>query len=102
MDPTIRVVIAEDEPVFRQGLRALLSTEPDIEVVGEAATGSEAVDLAIELLPDVVLMDLHMDGFDGLTALRTLREKLGTCRVLVLTMFDSNQFLFEAIRAGAV
>ncbi|MGW0806957.1 response regulator [Nonomuraea sp. NPDC002799] len=93
----LRLLIADDHPIVRDGLRAALGGEPDLEVVGEAADGAEAVRLAAELHPDVILMDLRMPGMDGLTAIRRLS---GTGpRVLVLTTFDTD--ILPALEAGA-
>jgi DNA-binding NarL/FixJ family response regulator len=93
----IRVVLADDHPVVREGLRGMLSAEPDIEVVGEAASGPEAVTLAERLRPDVVLMDLRMPGGDGVEATRQLA---GTT-VVVLTTYDSDAEILRAVEAGA-
>ena len=97
---TTRVVIADDHPVFRHGLRAALQSATDIEVVGEAATGPEAVDAAMENAADVVLMDLNMPG-GGLNATAALAASAPNARVLILTMFDNDESLFDAMRAGA-
>jgi DNA-binding NarL/FixJ family response regulator len=93
----IRVVLADDHPVVREGLRGMLAAEPDIEVVGEAASGPEAVVLARRLRPDVVLMDLRMPGGDGVEATRQLA---GTT-VVVLTTYDSDAEILRAVEAGA-
>ena len=93
----IRVLLADDHPVVREGLRGMLAAEPDIEVVGEAASGPEAVALAARLHPDVVLMDLRMPGGDGVEATRRLR---GTT-VVVLTTYDSDADILRAVEAGA-
>ena len=93
----IRVVLADDHPVVREGLRGMLTAEPDIEVVGEAASGPEAVALAERLRPDVVLMDLRMPGGDGVEATRHLA---GTT-VVVLTTYDSDTDILRAVEAGA-
>ncbi|MFI0355243.1 response regulator [Actinomadura sp. 9N407] len=94
----IRVLLADDQPLVRAGLRALLESEPDIAPVGEAADGHEAVRMAAEMRPDVVLMDIRMPGMDGLTATR----RIGTAaRVLIVTTFDLDEYLYEALRAGA-
>ena len=95
----IRVVLADDHAVVRQGLRTFLDLQDDIEVVAEAADGHEAVDATERLDPDVVLLDLVMPGLDGLGALRQLREH--RARVLVLTSFGDDDKLFSALRAGA-
>ena len=97
----LRVVIADDHPVFRSGLQALLGVEPGIEVVGEAQTGAEAVQLARDVHPDVVLMDLHMPDMDGVTATRHITQDSPGVAVLVFTMYDDDDSVFAAMRAGA-
>ena len=99
----IRVLLADDQALVRGGFRALVDAEPDLTVVGEAATGDEAVRLATELLPDVVLMDIRMPGGDGLTATRRIVEdpRAGGVRVVVVTTFELDEYVAEAIRAGA-
>jgi RNA polymerase sigma factor (sigma-70 family) len=99
----IRVLLADDQHLVRAGFRVLLASEPDIEVVGEAIDGEEAVAIARELKPDVVLMDIRMPGLDGLEATRRLAgdESLSEVRVLILTTFASDEHVFEALRAGA-
>jgi len=97
----IRLVIADDHLVVREGLRAVLSTEPDIEVVGEASDGREALRLAQELLPDVVLTDVKMGDWDGVTATRHIRTACPSTKVIVLTNYDEDEIIFSAIRAGA-
>jgi DNA-binding NarL/FixJ family response regulator len=99
-DP-VRVVLADDHPMFREGLRFTLGREPDVEVVGEAATGTEALRLVAELDPDVVLMDLAMPELGGLAATRRLTESGVRTRVLVLTMTEDDETVFAALRAGA-
>jgi DNA-binding NarL/FixJ family response regulator len=101
MNDTIRALIADDHPVFRGGLRALLETDPAITVVGEAATGVEAVAAAARELPDVVLMDLHMPELDGVVATAQIVAAHPEAAVLVLTMFDDDDSVFAAMRAGA-
>ena len=96
----IRVLLADDHAVLRAGLRALLSSQPDIEVVGEAATGAEAAARARELGPDIVLMDITMSGPDGLEAIRQVRQSLPQTRVLALTMHDNLNYLREVLEAG--
>ena len=100
--PTIRVAVVEDQAIVRRGVRALLATEPDFEVVGEAGDGEAAVRLVQRLRPDVVVMDLVMPGVDGLEATRRIAEQqLGT-RILVLTSFATDENVFPAIKAGAL
>ena len=97
---TIRVLLADDHPVVRTGLRAILDAEPDVEVVGECGTGEEAVRLAVQLRPEVVLMDLKMPGLDGAAATeRVIAESAS--RVVVLTTFDTDGDILRAIEAGA-
>jgi DNA-binding NarL/FixJ family response regulator len=98
----IRILLVDDQALFREGLCTLLSVQPGLEVVGEAANGEEAVHLAATLRPDVVLMDLHMPVLDGVAATRRLRESWPDCRVIVLTTFDDDEYVFEGLRAGAV
>jgi DNA-binding NarL/FixJ family response regulator len=98
----VRVLIADDQVLFREGLRTLLSTRGDIDVVGEAGTGEEAVAMAARLSPDVVLMDLQMPVLDGVQATARLRQQQPDLPVLVLTTFADDQNLFGALRAGAV
>jgi DNA-binding NarL/FixJ family response regulator len=101
-DPqTTRIVLADDEELIRFGLVGILSREEDMEVVGEAATGSEALRLCRRLRPDLVLMDVEMPEMDGLSATRQLKEELSTISVLVLTAHDNPDYLLEAVRAGA-
>lgn len=99
---TIRILLADDQALFREGLRLLLSAQPDIEVVGEAANGQEALRLAARLRPQIVLMDMRMPVLDGVEATRQLHEALPECRVIVLTTFDDDALVFEGLRAGAV
>ncbi|MET9365767.1 response regulator transcription factor [Streptomyces sp. NPDC006632] len=99
---TIRVVIADDQVMVRQGFTVLLNAEPDIEVVGQAVNGLEAVALAAELAPDVVLMDIRMPELDGIEATqRVTGARSETARVLILTTFDLDEYVYEALRAGA-
>jgi two-component system, NarL family, response regulator LiaR len=99
-DP-IRVLVADDHAVVREGLRALLELQDGIEIAGEAADGEQAVEAAVRLRPDVVLMDLVMPQLDGLAAMRALREQLPGARVIVLTSFLDDDKLLPAMRAGA-
>jgi len=97
----IRVLIADDHPMFRDGLRVVLSTEPTLEVVGEAADGPEAVELAEKLQPDVIVMDLNLPSLNGIEATRQVVAANPHIAVLVLTMFDDDDSVFSALRAGA-
>ena len=102
MDASIRVLIADDHPVVRSGLRALIQTESDMTVVGEAIDGEEAIEKTSELKPDIVLLDLKMPGIDGVQAIEGIRRLQSDARVLVLTSFAQNDLLFPAIKAGAL
>jgi DNA-binding NarL/FixJ family response regulator len=97
----VRIVLADDEELIRFGLVGILSREEDMEVVGEAATGSEALRLCRSLRPELVLMDVEMPEMDGLSATRRLKEELPTTSVLVLTAHDNPDYLLEAVQAGA-
>lgn len=97
----LRVLIADDHPLFRSGMRALLGAEPEIEVVGEARTGDDALELAAALQPDVILMDLQMPGIGGIEATRRILHTSPHIRILVVTMFEDDQSVFAAMRAGA-
>ncbi len=97
----IRVLIADDHAVVRSGLRSILESEDDIEVVGDAADGHQALESAQELLPDVILMDINMGDWDGVTATRRVRNSVPSCRVIVLTNYDEDNLVFSSIRAGA-
>jgi DNA-binding NarL/FixJ family response regulator len=98
---TIRLLLVDDHPVVRDGLRGMFSGEPDVEVVGEASGGAEALALAESLRPDVILMDLHMPGVDGVSAIRQLSERGIGSRVLVLTTYDMDSDVLPALEAGA-
>ena len=97
----VRVLIADDQALFREGLRTLLSTRPEVEVVGEAANGAEALAGVERLQPSVVLMDLRMPVMDGIVATTAIRDRWPSIPVLVLTTFDDDASLFGALRAGA-
>jgi DNA-binding NarL/FixJ family response regulator len=97
----IRILLADDHPVVRDGLAAMLGTQPDFEVVGEAGTGAAAVSEAERLRPDVVLMDLEMPVLDGIEAIRRLRVADPSIQVVVLTAFDTDERIFGALQAGA-
>ena len=98
----IRVLLADDQALFREGLETLLSVHKDIEVVGQASNGQEAVDLAMKSRPDVILMDMQMPILNGIGATRRLKQSLPECRVIMLTTFNDNETIFDALRAGAV
>ncbi len=98
---TIRILIADDHQLFRDGLRALLLTAPDTEVVGEAAAGAKVIQLAAETQPDVILMDIQMPDMDGIKATRQIVQANPAVNVLMVTMFDDDQSVFAAMRAGA-
>jgi DNA-binding NarL/FixJ family response regulator len=97
----IRLMIADDHPVVRDGLRAMLASQPDFQVAGEAADGAVAVKLAAELAPDVILMDLRMPTLDGVSAIRQIRARQPSVRILVLTTYDTDADILPAIEAGA-
>lgn len=99
---TIRVLLADDQALFREGLETLLSVHKDIQVVGQAVNGQDAVDQALKLRPDVILMDMQMPVLNGIGATRRLKQSLPECRVIVLTTFDDKETIFDALRAGAV
>ena len=101
MERTIRVLIADDHAVFREGLQAVLGPEPDMDVVGEAATGKEVVERAAELRPDIILMDIQMPQVNGIEATRRILEANPQVGVVVLTMFEDDDSVFSAMRAGA-
>ncbi|MGH3347846.1 MAG: response regulator, partial [Nocardioides sp.] len=96
-----RILLADDQELVRAGLRMILSAEADLEVVGEARDGSEAVDLAHSLLPDVVLMDIRMSPLDGIEATRRITGTLPDVRVVMLTTFDRSQLVYDSLLAGA-
>ena len=102
MTPPIGVLIADDQPMVRAGLRMILELEPDIDIVGEAADGEEAVSLAAQTAPDVILMDVRMPHLDGLEATRRIvRGREDGPRVLILTTFDLDAYVYEALQSGA-
>src|SRR3990172_4934764 len=98
----IRVIVADDHPLIREGIIASLGRARDIRVVGEARNGEEAVMLVNNLRPDVVLMDLDMPAMDGVTAIRILTEKFPGLKILVLSAYEDNQHVYTAMQAGAV
>ncbi|CUS02417.2 Uncharacterized transcriptional regulatory protein YxjL [Candidatus Promineifilum breve] len=98
----IRVLLVDDQALFREGLSTILSLQADLEVVGEAANGQEALAAAAAHQPDVILMDLNMPVLDGVAATRRLKESGAAARVIVLTTFDNDETVFDGLRAGAV
>ncbi len=98
---TLRILIADDHPIVRDGLIAVAETQPDLEVVGEAGDGEEAVELASRLEPDVVLMDLRMPKMSGAEAIRRIRARLPRAHVLILTTYDNDASILEGLQAGA-
>ena len=98
----IRVLLVDDQCLFREGLETMLSVHKDIEVAGEASNGQEAIEVAAQVQPDVVLMDVRMPVLDGVRATRRLKKALPQCKVIVLTTFDDDEYVFDALRAGAV
>jgi len=97
----LSILIADDHPIFRKGMRALLASLPAAELVGESSSGAQATRMAAELQPDVVLMDLHMPGGNGLDAIRQITHTSPHIRILVVTMFEDDDSVFAAMRAGA-
>jgi DNA-binding NarL/FixJ family response regulator len=102
MNQSIRLLLVDDQALFREGLRTLLSTRPDFDVVAEAENGEEALRLAAQYQPDVILMDLRMPVLDGVSATRRLKENFPTSKIIVLTTFDDDDLVFDGLRAGAV
>jgi DNA-binding NarL/FixJ family response regulator len=98
---TVRVLLADDQPLVRTALQMVITDAPDIEVVGEAGTGAEAIELAQSLDPDVVVMDIRMPGRDGIEATREITAGSGSTHVVVLTTFDDDDYVYGALRAGA-
>jgi DNA-binding NarL/FixJ family response regulator len=98
---TVRLVLADDQPLVRAGLGMVIADAPDLEIVGEAGTGTEAVRLVREVRPDVVVMDIRMPGMDGIEATRLITTGPGATRVVVLTTFDDDDYVYGALRAGA-
>ena len=98
---SIRVLLADDQPLIRSGLRVLINDAPDLEVVGEAGTGAEAVRLVGELHPDVAVMDIRMPEMDGIEAAGVITRSTEATRVLILTTFDDDEYVYGALRAGA-
>jgi DNA-binding NarL/FixJ family response regulator len=97
----IRVLVVDDQQIIREGISTILSYQPGLEVVGKASNGQEAVELTMELKPDVVLMDVRMPVMNGVEATVRLRQQLTSCKVLMLTTFDDEEYIIEALQAGA-
>lgn len=102
MSKKIRILLVDDQKLMREGLRILLELEPDLQVVGEAGDGQAALTTYAQLQPDVVLMDVRMPGLDGVEATWRLHERWPDARVIILTTFDDDEYVFDALRAGAV
>ncbi len=99
---TIRILIVDDQALFREGLRTLLSVQADFEIIGEAANGEEAIRMSMQYQPEVVLMDLRMPVLDGVRATGRIHDLYPNCRVIVLTTFDDDELVFDGLRAGAI
>jgi two-component system, NarL family, response regulator len=98
---SIRILIADDHPIVREGLHAVLSDQPDLEVVGQAASGTEAVTLTLAHRPDVILMDLRMPGMNGVDAIAAIRAQWAEAHVIVLTTYDGDEDIYRALQTGA-
>jgi DNA-binding NarL/FixJ family response regulator len=98
----IRLLLADDQILFREGLSFLLSQQPDLEIVGEASDGQEAIDLATSLQPDAILMDIRMPKVNGIAATKTIHERFPWMRILVLTTFDQDDYIWRSLQAGAL
>lgn len=99
--PPVRVLLADDQPLLRQGFAMIINAEPDLTVVGEAADGLEAVQLATAVHPDIVLMDVRMPGLDGISATQRITASRAEVKVIILTTFDIDEYAFDGLRAGA-
>ncbi|NOU84446.1 response regulator [Paenibacillus sp. LMG 31460] len=97
----MKILLVDDHPLFRSGVRNLIQTTDDLQVIGEAATGEEAVDMAVSLRPDVIVMDIRMPGINGIEATRIIREKLPDMKILIVTMLKNDKSVFTAMQMGA-
>ncbi|MDR4945341.1 response regulator transcription factor [Neobacillus cucumis] len=97
----MKIVLIDDHPLFRSGVRNLIQTTEDLEVIGEGASGEEAVELALQLQPDVIVMDIRMPGLNGIEATRVIREKLPEMKILIVTMLKNDKSVFTAMQMGA-
>ncbi|NMD31447.1 MAG: response regulator transcription factor, partial [Chloroflexi bacterium] len=102
MNNEIKILLVDDQALFREGLHTLLSVQPDFNVVAEAANGEEAIRLTVQYRPDVILMDLRMPVMDGVTAIKRIKSVLPDSHIIVLTTFDDDESVFDGLRAGAV
>ncbi|WP_436497973.1 response regulator [Actinokineospora sp. HUAS TT18] len=100
-EPVVRVLVVDDQQLIREGIASLLGIQPGIEVVGTATDGRDAIDKAVELTPDIVLMDVRMPEMDGVEAVAALRRRVPGCRVVMLTTFDDEDYVVRSLRAGA-
>jgi two-component system response regulator DegU len=96
-----KILLVDDHPLFREGVRALLSVEPDIEVVGEAADGKQAIELAAKLSPNIIVMDLVMPGMNGMQAAQLLHDRYPDIKILILSMYDDDEYVCQILKAGA-
>lgn len=101
-DSRAKILLVDDQPLVRQGMKYIVGAQPDLVVAGEAGSGPEAVDTALEKKPDLILMDVQMPQFNGIEAARRILEKLPDCKIVILTTFDTEEYVFEGIRAGAI
>jgi DNA-binding NarL/FixJ family response regulator len=101
-EQTVRVLIADDQRLMREGIASLLAIQPGIEIVGMAGSGEDAISQALQLRPDVVLMDVRMPHMDGIAATASIRHQLPSCQVVMLTTFDDEEYIVDSLRAGAV
>lgn len=101
-DGRAKILLVDDQPLVRQGMKYIVGAQPDLVVAGEAGSGPEAVETALEKKPDLILMDVQMPQFNGIEAARRILDKLPDCKIVILTTFDTEEYVFEGIRAGAI